>query len=42
VLPNNAENIVRWIEDPQGVDDSEAWGYAQDAIDIAAYLYSTK
>jgi cytochrome c1 len=46
VLPNNAENIVRWIQDPKGVDDKTVMpklGVSeQDATDIAAYLYSTK
>jgi cytochrome c len=46
VLPNNAENIVRWIQDPKGVDDKTVMPKLgvtqQDATDIAAYLYSTK
>lgn len=46
VLPNNAENIVRWIQDPKAVDEKTAMPAlgvtAFDATDIAAYLYSTK
>lgn len=46
VLPNNPDNIVRWIQDPKGVDEKTAMpklGVSkQDATDIAAYLYSTK
>jgi len=46
VLPNNAENIVRWIQDPKAVDDKTAMPKlgvtARDATDIAAYLYSTR
>jgi cytochrome c len=46
VLPNNAENIVRWIRDPKGVDGKTAMPNlgvdSRDAIDIATYLYSTK
>jgi cytochrome c len=46
VLPNNAENIVRWIQDPKAVDDKTVMPKlgvtGQDATDIAAYLYSTK
>jgi cytochrome c1 len=46
VLPNSAENIVRWIQDPKAVDDKTAMPKlgvtAREANDIAAYLYSTK
>lgn len=46
VLQNNPDNIVRWIQDPKGVDEKTAMpklGVSkQDATDIAAYLYSTK
>jgi cytochrome c len=46
VLPNNAENIVRWIQDPKAVDDKTAMPTlgvsGRDATDIAAFLYSTK
>jgi cytochrome c2 len=43
-LPNTAENLVRWIQDPQGIDPGVAMpdlGVSADqARDIAAYLYS--
>jgi putative membrane protein len=46
VLENTPENIVRWIQDPKGVDEKTVMpklGVSkQDAMDIAAYLYSTK
>lgn len=46
VLENTPDNIVRWIQDPKGVDDKTAMPVLgvtkQDATDIAAYLYSTK
>jgi cytochrome c2 len=43
-LSNSADNIVRWITDPKGVDEKTAMpdlGVTDsDARDIAAYLYS--
>ena len=46
VLPNTPENLVRWIRNPKAVDEKTAMPAldvsGQDAIDIAAYLYSTK
>jgi cytochrome c2 len=43
-LSNSADNLVRWITDPRGVDDKTAMpdlGVTDsDARDIAAYLYS--
>lgn len=44
VLQNNPENMVRWIQNPKAVDQKTAMPNlgvtSQDAIDIAAYLYS--
>jgi cytochrome c len=44
VLPNTPTNLVRWIRDPQGIDDKTAMPNLgvtpQDATDIAAYLYT--
>jgi putative membrane protein len=44
VLPNTAENIIRWIRDPKAIDDKTVMPVLgisiQDATDIAAYLYS--
>lgn len=46
VLKNTPENMVRWIHDPQGVDDRTAMptlGVSErDARHIAAYLYSLR
>jgi putative membrane protein len=46
VLPNNPENIIRWIQDPKAVDEKTVMPVLgvtkQDATDIAAYLYGTK
>lgn len=46
VLSNRAENLVRWIEDPRGVDPDTAMPDLgvphQDALDIAAYLYTLR
>jgi putative membrane protein len=46
VLPNTPDNIVRWIRNPKAVDEKTLMPALdvsdQDAIDIAAYLYSTK
>lgn len=43
-LPNTAENLVRWIRDPQGVDPQNVMpnlGVTEaDARDMAAYLYA--
>ncbi|MGW3611045.1 c-type cytochrome [Micromonospora sp. NPDC005163] len=43
-LPNNAENLRRWIVDPQAVEPGTAMPNlgisAIDAQDIAAYLYT--
>jgi cytochrome c len=45
-VPNNAENLVRWIEDPQSVDPQSSMPNLgvtpEDARDIAAYLYSLR
>ena len=44
VLPNQPENLIRWIMNPPGVDDKTAMPNlhvtATDARDIAAYLYT--
>lgn len=43
-LPNNQDNLVRWITDPQGVEPGTAMPdldvTSDDANDIAAYLLS--
>ncbi|WP_200214570.1 c-type cytochrome [Micromonospora coerulea] len=43
-LPNNADNLSRWITDPQAVEPGTAMPKlgvsAIDAQDIAAYLYT--
>ncbi|GIG90471.1 c-type cytochrome [Plantactinospora endophytica] len=43
-LPNNAENLRRWIQDPQSVEPGTAMpdlGVSEtDARDIAAYLFT--
>ncbi|GAA2706356.1 c-type cytochrome [Micromonospora olivasterospora] len=43
-LPNNADNLRRWISDPQSVEPGTAMPNlgvgAIDAQDIAAYLYT--
>ena len=43
-LPNNQDNLVRWIMDPQSIDPATAMpamGVSErDAIDISAYLLS--
>lgn len=45
-LPNNPENLRRWIEDPQAVEPGNAMPdlgiSALDARDIAAYLLSLR
>lgn len=44
VMPNQPENMIRWIMDPPGVDEKTAMPNlnvsAVDARDIAAYLYT--
>jgi len=44
VLPNQPENMIRWIMNPPGVDEKTAMPNlhvtARDARDIAAYLYT--
>ncbi len=44
-LPNTADNLVRWIRNPQGIDPGVVMpnlGVSeQEARDMAAYLYST-
>lgn len=46
VVSNNAENLVRWIEDPQAIDPETAMPNLgvphEDARDIAAYLYTLR
>ena len=46
VLPNTPDNIVRWIHNPKAVDEKTLMPVLDvsdpDAVDIAAYLYSTK
>ena len=46
VLPNTPDNIMRWIRNPKAVDEKTLMPALdvsdQDAVDIAAYLYSTK
>ena len=45
-LPNNADNMRRWIQDPQGVENGTAMPDMHvtdgDARDIAAYLYTLR
>ncbi|MFD2765321.1 c-type cytochrome [Micromonospora eburnea] len=45
-LPNNADNLRRWITDPQSVEPGTAMPNlgvsAIDAQDIAAYLYTAR
>ncbi len=44
ILPNTPENLILWIQHPQqvkpGADMPEMGVTQQDALDIAAYLYS--
>jgi cytochrome c len=44
VLPNTPENLLRWIQDPPGVDSLTAMPNlgvtSRDAVDIAEYLYT--
>jgi cytochrome c len=46
VLPNVPNNMVRWIQNPQAVDQKTAMPNlgvsSRDARDIAAYLYTLK
>ena len=46
VLPNEPDNMVQWIENPQGVDPKTAMPNmgvkTQEARDIAAYLYTLR
>lgn len=46
VLTNQPRNLIRWIEDPPGVDSLTAMPNlhvgSQDAHDIAAYLYTLR
>ena len=46
VLPNQPANMIRWVRDPQGVDDRTAMpdvGVSErDARDIAGYLYTLR
>jgi putative membrane protein len=46
VLPNEPDNMIRWIENPQAVDPKTAMPYmgvtTRDARDIAAYLYTLR
>lgn len=45
-LPNTPENMIRWIQQPQSVDNRTAMPdmnvTAADARDIAAYLYTLR
>lgn len=46
VLPNEPDNMIKWIENPPGVDPKTAMPYMgvtpRDARDIAAYLYTLR
>jgi cytochrome c2 len=46
VLTNTPQNLVRWIQNPPGVDPKTAMPNVgvtyRDAVDIAGYLYSQK
>lgn len=46
VLPNDPENMVRWIQNPPAVDSKTAMPFLgvseRDARDIAQYLYRLK
>lgn len=46
VVPNSPENMIRWIENPPGIDRMTAMPNLgvqdQDARDIASYLYTLK
>lgn len=46
VMPNTPDNMIRWIQDPQGVDRLTAMPNLSvtdsDARDIAGYLYTLR
>ena len=46
MLPNTPDNLITWLENPQAVIPNNAMPYmaigAQDATDIAAYLYTIR
>jgi cytochrome c2 len=46
VLENNPDNMLRWIQNPRGVDDKTAMPVLgvseQEARDIASFLYTLK
>jgi len=46
VLQNTGPNMIRWIENPPGVDEHTVMPNLgvthQDAVDIAGYLYTLK
>src|SRR5918911_1170581 len=46
VLPNTPDNLIRWIQNPPGIDEKTAMPNvgvtARDARNIAAYLYTLK
>jgi putative membrane protein len=46
ILPNTPENLLRWIQDPPGVDSLTAMPNlsvtSADAVDIAEYLYTLR
>jgi cytochrome c2 len=46
VLPNTADNLVKWIRNPPAIDSKTAMPYLgvseREARDIAAYLYSIR
>jgi putative membrane protein len=46
VLPNEPDNMIRWIQNPQAVDEKTAMPVmgvsTRDARDIAAYLYTLR
>jgi putative membrane protein len=46
VLPNEPDNMIRWIENPPAIDPKTAMPYmgvtTRDARDIAAYLYNLR
>ncbi|HJQ09983.1 MAG TPA: cytochrome c oxidase assembly protein [Gemmatimonadaceae bacterium] len=46
VLPNEPDNMIKWLENPPGVDPKTAMPYMavtpRDARDIAAYLYTLR
>lgn len=46
VLPNEPDNMIKWLENPPGIDPKTAMPYMgvtpRDARDIAAYLYTLR